>query len=58
MIYFAVCRLPITIWKRFLEESENYSRKRLEVADGLQAKVVEEIKTFKANKAQVFKKVC
>lgn len=58
LINFNVFRLPDVIWKRILEESENFSKKRLEVSDGLQSKVVEEIKTFKANKAQIFKKVC
>lgn len=58
LINFNVFRLPEVIWKRILEESENFSKKRLEVSDGLQSKVVEEIKTFKANKAQIFKKVC
>jgi hypothetical protein len=41
-----------------LEESENFSKKRLEMSEGLQAQIADEIKTFKANKAQVFKKVC
>ena len=51
-------RTPLNVWKTYLEESEKFAKKRLNVADTLQSQIAESLKTQKANKANVFKKVC
>lgn len=49
-------RTPLNVWKTYLEESEKFAKKRLNIADTLQSQIAESLKTQKTNKAHVFKK--
>lgn len=54
---YLICRTPHGVWKSLLDESEKKAKQRLAISEELQGQMGESMKTLKANKTQVFKKV-